>query len=62
MRKNSSEFITAFTSEAGTFHTNRDFYAFVELDDIACYVVADGIDSDEEINSAELAANCILNR
>jgi|BioPla2DNA2_1021312.scaffolds.fasta_scaffold02513_15 serine/threonine protein phosphatase PrpC len=60
MRKNSSEFITAFTSEAGTFHTNRDFYAFVELDDIACYVVADGIDSDEEINSAELAANCIF--
>lgn len=60
MRKNSSEFITAFTSEAGTFQTNRDFFAYVELDDIACYVVADGIDSDEEITSAELAANCIF--
>ncbi len=60
MRKNSSEFVTAFISEAGTFRINKDYFAFVELDDIACYIAADGIDSDEEINSAELVANRIF--
>ncbi|MDP4180314.1 MAG: serine/threonine protein phosphatase [Bacillota bacterium] len=57
MRKNSIEFKTGFTSEAGTYRTNKDFFAYVELDDIACYIAADGIDSDEEVRSAELAVN-----
>lgn len=60
MRKNSSEFITGFTSEAGTFRINKDYFAYVELDDIACYIAADGIDSDEEINSAQAAVNHIF--
>jgi len=60
MRKNSSEFITGFTSEAGTFRINKDYFAFVELDDVACYIAADGIDSDEEINSAQAAVNHIF--
>ena len=60
MRKNSSDFKTGFVSEAGTFRTNKDYFAFMELDDVACWVIADGIDSDEEMESAELAANVIF--
>ena len=36
MRKNSSEFVTSFTSEAGTFRINKDFYAY-EMDDLLLY-------------------------
>lgn len=60
MRKNSSEFVTSFTSEAGTFRINKDYFAYAEMDDIACYIVADGIDSDEDINSAELVVNFLF--
>ena len=62
MRKNSSEFVTSFTSEAGTFRINKDFFAYAEMDDLACYIVADGIDSDEDINSAELVSNYIFEK
>jgi len=60
MRKNSIEFKTGFTSEAGTYRTNKDFFAYSELDDYACYIAADGLDSDEEVKSAELATNCFF--
>ncbi len=60
MRKGSSEFITSYVSEAGSFRKNRDYFAYVELDDYACWMVADGIDTDEEINSAETVANSIF--
>ncbi len=60
MRKNSIEFKTGFTSEAGTYRTNKDFFAYAELDDYACYIAADGLDSDEEVKSAELAVNCFF--
>lgn len=60
MRKNSVEFITSFASEAGTFRINKDYFAYAEMDDIACYIVADGIDSDEDINSAELAVGFLF--
>ncbi|MBV7275330.1 serine/threonine protein phosphatase [Clostridium sp. PL3] len=60
MRKDNSEFKTSFTSEAGAFAINKDYFAFVELDDFACYVAADGIDSDEDIKSAELAVKSIF--
>jgi serine/threonine protein phosphatase PrpC len=60
MRKNSSDFKTYFTSEAGTYAVNKDYFAFIELDDYACYLVADGIDSDDELQSAEIAARSIF--
>ncbi len=60
MRKNSIEFITSFASEAGSFRINKDYFAYAEMDDMACYIVADGIDSDEEINSAELAVSFLF--
>lgn len=60
MRRNSSEFNTSFVSEAGTFRTNKDYFAFMELDDTACWIAADGIDSDEDIESAEIAVKSIF--
>nr|WP_238333173.1 PP2C family serine/threonine-protein phosphatase [Brevibacillus laterosporus] len=39
---------------------NRDYFAFVELDDVACWVIADGIDTDKEVKSAEMAVQSIL--
>ncbi len=62
MRKNSIEFVTSFASEAGTFRLNKDYFAYAEMDDIACYIVADGIDSDEDINSAEIAVNFLFEK
>lgn len=55
MRKQNSEFKTAFTSEADCDLKNTDYFGFVELDDYACYVVADGIDDQTDAVSASLA-------
>lgn len=60
MRKENSDFKTAFVSEAGTFIDNRDYFAFVELEDMACYVIADGLDTDREAHSAKMAVSVIL--
>lgn len=55
MRKQNSEFLTAFTSEADNDLKNTDYFGFVELDDFACYVIADGIDDQTDAVSARLA-------
>lgn len=55
MRKQNSEFKTAFTSEADNDLKNTDYFGFVELDDFACYVIADGIDDQSDAVSAKLA-------
>ncbi|WP_334075097.1 MULTISPECIES: serine/threonine protein phosphatase [Paenibacillus] len=60
MRKENSDFKTAFVSEAGSYIDNRDYFAFVELDDMACYVIADGLDQDREASSAEMVVRAIL--
>lgn len=60
MRKDSSDFNTSFISEGGSFIQNKDYFAFIELDDFACWVAADGIDSEEEINSAEIAVKSVF--
>lgn len=60
MRKENSAFSTAFVSEAGSFIDNRDYFAFVELDDMACYVIADGLDTDKEARSAEMAVHVVM--
>ncbi|MFX3633304.1 MAG: serine/threonine protein phosphatase [Candidatus Pristimantibacillus sp.] len=60
MRKENSSFKTDFLSEAGTFIENKDYFAYVELDDMACWVAVDGCDNDTEVNSAEMAVQCVL--
>lgn len=60
MRKENATFQTKFISEAGSYLTNSDYFAFVELKDYACYVAADGIDSDERKESAKLAVSTVI--
>ncbi|MBU2703392.1 serine/threonine protein phosphatase PrpC [Sporomusaceae bacterium BoRhaA] len=60
MRKINAKFNTAFISEAGSALQNRDYFAFVEMDDFACYVIADGIDDDLELESAKIAVASII--
>lgn len=60
MRKENSDFNTKFISEAGSYLVNADYFAFVELKDYACYVIADGIDPDEKKESAKLAVTTVI--
>ncbi len=60
MRKQNSEFRTAFTSEADCDLKNTDYFGFVELDDFACYVIADGIDDQMDAMSARLAVSAAV--
>lgn len=60
MRKQNSEFLTAFTSEASNDIKNTDYFGFVELDQYACYVIADGIDDQLEAVSARLAVSAVV--
>ena len=60
MRKLNSKFNTNFVSEEGTYLQNKDYFAFIELDDYACYVIADGIDEDKELESAKIAVTSFI--
>lgn len=60
MRKQNSTFKTAFISEAGSELENNDYFAFVELEKYACYVVADGLNELPDAKSARLATQTIL--
>lgn len=62
MRKLNSKFVTNFISESGTYLQNKDYFAFVELDKYACYVIADGIDEDKELESAKIAVTAFIKR
>lgn len=62
MRKQNSEFRTAFASEADHDLKNTDYFGFVELDDFACYVIADGIDDQLDAGSASLAVAAAVSR
>lgn len=60
MRKYNSTFKTAFISEAGSELKNNDYFGFVELDDYACYVIADGITQIRDAQSAREAIESII--
>lgn len=60
MRKQNSEFITAFTSEAESELKNTDYFGFVELDNFACYVIADGITDRGDGDGARTAIEAII--
>lgn len=55
MRKINSTFKTAFISEAGAALKNNNYFAYVELDDYACYVIANSITDRIESESAKVA-------
>ena len=60
MRRENSDFVTKFVTSAGDFKINKDYFAYIELDDYACWVLADGLDSATEKMSAEIVVNSIL--
>ncbi|MEW8957088.1 PP2C family serine/threonine-protein phosphatase [Clostridium sp.] len=60
MRKLNSKFKTAFISEAGTLLQNKDYFAFIELDNYGCYVIADGIDDDLQLESAKMVVTSVI--
>lgn len=60
LRKQNSIFKTAFISEAGSGLKNNDYFAFVELDQYACYVIVDGLNELPDAESAKLATQTII--
>ncbi len=60
IRKQNSEFSTAFVSEAVGSIKNTDCFAHVELDGLACYVLADGIDEKYGAKAARLCVDSII--
>ena len=60
MRKENASFETKFISEVGSYLNNADYFAFVELKDYACYVIADGIDTDDMKKSAQQAVTAVI--
>ena len=61
MRKNEAKFTTVFFSEAGTKNKNNDYFGYVQLDNYAIWVVADGFDEEEGADvSARLAVEAAI--
>ena len=62
MRRSNSEFQTLHISEEGQKLSNRDYFGYVEMDDFACYVLADSLDAEPSVNSARLAVESIIRK
>ncbi|MCM1560818.1 MAG: hypothetical protein NC123_14955 [Butyrivibrio sp.] len=60
MRKQNSDFCAGFVSEAGNQLKNSDYFGFVELDEYACYVIADGITDLPGTESARIAIETVI--
>ena len=60
MRKQNSDFEARFISEEGSRLKNRDYFGYVELDEFACYVIADGITEVTDVESARLAIETVI--
>lgn len=60
MRRINSEFQTFHMSEEGQKLSNRDYFGYVEMDDFACYVLADSLDDEPSINSAQLVVDSVI--
>ncbi|MGN0403367.1 MAG: PP2C family protein-serine/threonine phosphatase [Acetatifactor sp.] len=60
MRRINSDFQTLHISEEGQKLSNRDYFGYVEMDDFACYVLADSLDDEPVVNSARLVVDSII--
>ncbi|MBO5278352.1 MAG: protein phosphatase 2C domain-containing protein, partial [Lachnospiraceae bacterium] len=60
MRKQNSDFEARFISEEGSQLKNRDYFGYVELDEFACYVIADGITEATDVEGARLAIETVI--
>lgn len=62
MRKQNSNFEARFISEEGSQLKNNDYFGYVELDEFACYVIADGITETLNAEGARLAIETVILR
>lgn len=60
MRRINSDFQTLHISEEGQKLSNRDYFGYVEMEDFACYVLADSLDDEPAVNSARLVVDSII--
>lgn len=60
MRRINSEFKTGNMSEEGKQISNRDYFGYVEMDDFACYVLADSLDDEPCVNSAKIVVESMI--
>ncbi|MEY8356569.1 hypothetical protein AALB39_24900 [Lachnospiraceae bacterium 54-53] len=60
MRRMNSDFRTQYISEEGQKLKNRDYFGFVEMDDYACYVLADSLDGELDTNSAKFVVESLI--
>jgi serine/threonine protein phosphatase PrpC len=60
MRKKNCEFESGYYAETGLTATHKGYFSFVELEDYACWVVAEKLDSCEDKDSAKLAVERVL--
>ncbi|WP_300782857.1 PP2C family serine/threonine-protein phosphatase [uncultured Acetatifactor sp.] len=60
MRRINSEFQTLHISEEGHELSNRDYFGYVEMDDFACYVLADSLDEEPSVNSARIVVESVI--
>jgi len=60
LRKLNSDFVTAYISEAGTQEQNRDYFGYIPMDGYICWAVAETYDNDNEILSAQIAIDTVL--
>ena len=60
MRRINSVFKTANMSEEGKRLANRDYFGYVEMDDFAFYVLADSLDEEPIVNSAQIVVESLI--
>jgi len=60
MRRVNSSIIVDFNSEKGGDSSERTYFAYIPLENMACYAVAESYDGDNDINSAKLAVESVL--
>lgn len=60
MRRINSEFKTGNLSEEGQQLSNRDYFGYVEMDDFAFYAMADSLDRELVINSAQIIVESLI--
>ena len=60
MRRINSEFRTNFISEEGLELTNKDYFGYAEMEEHACYVLADSLDEEPLSNSAQAVVESLI--
>ena len=60
MRRINSSLKVNFSSEKGADAIGKTYFAYIPLEDMVCYAVAESYDSDSDINSAQLAVESVL--